>query len=218
MHVPVASRASQLSGDAAIGRLEGLLPVVSSRASPDSLDALSLRLDIANLDAPVSSRATQTSVDTANTTLLHLDTPVTTRASQVSLDLVQASVNDLEPKVMARSTQTSVDSLATSLTAHDTTASEAFDQALRAQIERQLAEGTTRVSLFYLPNAFDGVLEFVRDIVADVIAQNQAAGIPVGNATAIWTEGNTAFGQQNFIRAYDKYALAYREVVKGKVK
>ena len=54
---------------------------------------------------------------------------------------------------------------------------------LRAQIERELAEGNARVSLFYLPAALGGQLEFVRDIVTDAVTQNQNAGVNIANAS-----------------------------------
>jgi DNA-binding beta-propeller fold protein YncE len=85
---------------------------------------------------------------------------------------------------------------------------------LRAQIERDLAEGIARVSIFYLPAALGGQLEFVRDIVTDVVTQNQNAGFNVANASTFLSTGNQAFANGQYKKAWDNYQSAYKAAVR----
>jgi hypothetical protein len=70
------------------------------------------------------------------------------------------------------------------------------------------------VSIFYLPATFGGHLEFVRDIVADVVAQNQNAGITVGNASTFLSNGNQASANGQYKKAWDNYQSAYKAAVR----
>ena len=77
------------------------------------------------LDAKVSTRATQTSVDSANTKLTFgLDTNMLSRASQTSLNIVGTNLN-----ILTTNLDVSVDLL------------------LRSAIERHLADGNKRVAV-----------------------------------------------------------------------
>jgi len=77
--------------------------------------------DLGNLDASISSRASQASLDALGASvnaldLSNLDTPVSSRASQNSLDSLMASVNaidlgNLDTAVSSRASQSSLDTL-----------------------------------------------------------------------------------------------------------
>ena len=65
------------------------------------------------------------------------------------------------------------------------------------------------LSVFYLPESFGGLLGLVRDIVADSIAQNTAAGRDVQNASRFLERGDAAGAALQFRQAYDLYQTAY---------
>ena len=64
------------------------------------------------------------------------------------------------------------------------------------------------LTVFYLPDAFGGLLDLVRDIVADSITQNLAAGREVKNATLFLERGDAAKAESHFREAYDLYQTA----------
>jgi hypothetical protein len=172
-----------------------------------------------NLDAKISSRVSQTSFTAFVTTFdafnvafntlnslvtTRLDVAVSTRASQASLDSLTTFVNSrLDVAVSTRASQTSVDALTA-------TVDEQGALALRMEIESDLSEPSHQVALFQLPTAQDGYLELTREIVADTIANMQAAGQPVGNAVKHLGSGDEAADAGDFKRAYDWYGKAYR--------
>jgi hypothetical protein len=148
-----------------------------------------------NLDAKISSRVSQTSFnafttnfDAFNAVFNTLNSLVTTR---------------LDVAVSTRASQTSVDELTA-------TVDEQGALALRMEIESDLSEPSHQVALFQLPTAQDGYLELTREIVADTIANMQAAGQPVGNALKHLGSGDEAADAGDFKGAYDWYGKAYR--------
>jgi hypothetical protein len=172
-----------------------------------------------NLDAKISSRVSQTSFTAFVTTFdafnvafntlnslvtTRLDVAVSTRASQASLDSLTTFVNSrLDVAVSTRASQASLDALSA-------TVDEQGALALRMEIESDLSEPSHQVALFQLPAAQDGYLELTREIVADTIANMQAAGQPVGNAVKHLGSGDAAADAGDFKRAYDWYGKAYR--------
>jgi hypothetical protein len=88
------------------------------------------------------------------------------------------------------------------------------DELLQIEIEKSLLLHD-RISHFYLPAAFGGRLELVREIVVEAIVQNQAAGIDVGNAPASVAQGDVHYAAGEWKAAYDEYQQAYRSVVTG---
>ncbi|MDB6054697.1 MAG: hypothetical protein JWN25_2220 [Verrucomicrobiales bacterium] len=143
------------------------------------------------LDAKVSTRATQTSVDSANTKLTFgLDTNMLSRASQTSLNIVGTNLN-----ILTTNLDVSVDLL------------------LRSEIERHLADGYKRVALYYLPASLGGNLEFVRDIVADTIARHASIGITASKATTEMTKATASFNAHDYKGAWDHYQAAYQAIV-----
>jgi len=88
------------------------------------------------------------------------------------------------------------------------------DDILRVEIEKSMLLHD-RISFFYLPSAFGGVLELVREIVVEAIVQNQAAGIDVGNAATSLASGDADYAAGDWKGAYDEYQQAYRMVVTG---
>jgi hypothetical protein len=88
------------------------------------------------------------------------------------------------------------------------------DDILRVEIEKSMLLHD-RISYFYLPAAFGGRLELVREIVVETIVQNQAAGIDVGGAPASVAAGDADYANGDWKGAYDEYQRAYRTVVTG---
>jgi hypothetical protein len=90
------------------------------------------------------------------------------------------------------------------------------DQALQIEIEKALADtnDSTPVSYFYLPAAYGGLLEVVRDTVESAIVNNEVAGIAVDNAWTWFDEAQDDFASGLFKDAYDNYGKAYRSLVK----
>jgi hypothetical protein len=88
------------------------------------------------------------------------------------------------------------------------------DELLQIEIEKSLLLHD-RISHFYLPAAFGGRLELVREIVVEAIVQNQAAGIDVGVAPASVAQGDVHYAAGEWKSAYDEYQQAYRTVVTG---
>lgn len=83
--------------------------------------------------------------------------------------------------------------------------------ALRLQIERDLLEsGGRRIASFQLPEAYGGVLELVREIVADTIDNSGDAGADVNGALAKLGQGDAAFADGDYQEAYSRYRMAYR--------
>ena len=88
------------------------------------------------------------------------------------------------------------------------------DELLQIEIEKSLLLHD-RISHFYLPAAFGGRLELVREIVVEAIVQNQAAGIDVGGAPQSVAQGHADYAAGDWKGAYDEYQQAYRTVVTG---
>ncbi len=188
---PISTRSSQDSVDALGTALAGLALSMASLSTQSSVDALAANvasLDFSDLDAPVSSRASQASVDSvalaiADLDLGNLDAPVSSRASQMS-------ITDLGEEI-----------------------SHTSDSARGIEIERHLAEKDKAISSYYLPEAFGGSLEVVRDVVETAMARNEAAGISLGNAPVYLDRGDQDFGVGDYKGAYKNYEKAYKQVI-----
>jgi hypothetical protein len=180
------------------------------------------------LDAKISTRATQTSVDSFNasfntfvtsfntlSTLINsrLDVAVSTRATQASLNAFQA-----EFTANAAVVNTKLDGITSSLASvHnklDSLAVVVNDQgklALRMQIEADLSEpGNHPVALFETPASAGGYLGVTRDIVVDTIAKMKASGQGVGGAEAFLASADAAVAAGDYKGAYTDYGKAYR--------
>jgi hypothetical protein len=197
----VSTRASQVS--------------VNTRASQTSVDGLGT--GIMWLTGTVTSRSSQTSVNDLATTLAGLDVSgldvdVSTRASQASVDTLSVLVGshdtgNLDDAVSTRASQASLDNLGGVIENNNS-------MALRVQIEQQLSNNKKGISTYYLPEAYGGLLELVRDIVGDTLMQNAAAGIPLRKAKDHFQDGELALSISDYKEAFDKYQKAYREVTK----
>lgn len=84
------------------------------------------------------------------------------------------------------------------------------NELLRAQIERHLADGAIRVTLFYLPAALGGELDLVRAIVLDSIAKNSILGVDVSSAKLDFAQAEDASKLKDYKKAFDLYASSYR--------
>jgi hypothetical protein len=120
----------------------------------------------------------------------NLDVPVSSRASQASVDGIAGDVKTL-------------------LGLGGGGGGTGNALVLRTQIERSLADGGPVLSVFYLPESFGGLLGLVRDMVADSITQNQAAGRDVHNASRFLARGDAASAASQFREAYELYQVAY---------
>lgn len=86
---------------------------------------------------------------------------------------------------------------------------------LRIAIERALAEPSNQPhALFALPAAAGGHLELVGDIVAQTIADLQAAGQTTGNASSFVATATAAIAAGDFVGAYVAYTNAYQAAVR----
>ncbi len=90
------------------------------------------------------------------------------------------------------------------------------DLILRTQIEADLAqtEGSTPVAIYFTPTANGGYLNLVRTIVAQTIANIQAAGGSAGQAQSWLTQGDAAKAAGDFKGAYTLYRKAYKFAAK----
>lgn len=189
---------------------------VSSRASQASVDAVASKLD--DLDTAISAQASQTSVDAVaeelSTGLGNLASLVAGRSSQASVDQLAGKLDGITGgfvvTMSSRASQSSLDDLAALQGDHQTL-------MLRIQVERSLTSEDAANSIFYLPGEFGGLLELVRDVVADTIVENQAAGIHVHYAAeAKFDKGDRALSMGDYKRSYEDYRKAYRLVVSEK--
>ena len=185
-----------------------------------------------NLDVMVSTRATQTSVNTLTTNLsalstlvnTNLDVAVSTRASQASLDSFHTEFTNNATTVNNKldGLQGSVDSantkLDTTLTKLDTVLQELDQNAatdLRLKIEANLAQPFPQAVIAFMLPAPDGYLELARDIVADSIQKVLAAGLSVGPAQNFFAQAETRRQNGDYKRAYQFYGNAYRAAANG---
>jgi hypothetical protein len=167
-----------------------------------------------NLDAKVSTRATQLSVDTVITNLTNLSTLVNSRLDvTVSSRASQASLNVFHNEFTANAivVNNKLDAANTKL---DDLAIVVSDQGalnLRMHIEDDLSDpGNHPLALFGVPESNGGHLNLTRSIVADTIAKMQATGQDVGNAAAFLASGDAARAANDFKGAYREYGKAYR--------
>jgi hypothetical protein len=84
---------------------------------------------------------------------------------------------------------------------------------LRIQIERGLADSTSAMPVFYLPELFGGLLETVRGIVEQNIVQHQAAGIVSLKAWDLLSRGDAARIEGDYLKSYSWYQAAYQGIV-----
>jgi hypothetical protein len=150
-----------------------------------------------NLDVKISTRATQTSVDTLLTNVNTLQNSVTVFHNEFTANSIVVN-NKLD------AANTKLDNLAI-------TVSDQGALNLRIHIEDDLADpGNHPLALFEVPEANGGHLNLVRSIVADTIAKMQATGQGVGNAPAFLAAGDAAKAAGAYKSAYANYGKAYR--------
>lgn len=174
-----------------------------------------------NLDVKVSTRATQSSLDSLTTTFNALSTLVNSRLDvAVSTRASQTSVTTFNNEFTANATvvNTKLDSISSSVTSAnqklDALTVTVNDQGaldLRLKIEEDLSQpGAHPIALFEVPAAQGGYLGLTRNIVADTIAKLQAAGQGVGTAQSFLTAGDGAVAAHDYKTAYADFGKAYR--------
>lgn len=166
------------------GKLDLCATLAFREETEKSLASISASLSVLNLDVS------------------HLDVPVSTRASQASLDGVDLSV---------RRVGVDVASLIDALRVPG--GGSASTLMLRIQIERELADTTSTMPVFYLPESFGGLLETVRQIVEQDIVQHEAAGIMAPQAWDLLSRGDTALNEGDYRKSYSFYQEAYQRMI-----
>jgi len=198
-------------------------------------DADHQALEQLNLDVKVSTRATQTSVDTIGTNLntltnnfnslstlvnTNLDAKISTRATQASLDafhteftnnatVVNNKLDGLQTSVNTANTK--LDSALTKLDNIQSSVNQNAATDLRLKIEENLSQtpAAMPVAAFELPEP-NGYLGLARDIVADTIQKMKNAGQGVGSAESAFSQGDQQRNNGNYKKAYQFYGQAYR--------
>ena len=158
----------------------------------------------ANLNEQVSTRSSQTSVNTVQTTANgivtrldeRLDVTVSSRATQESVNLANSKLDIANGKL---------DQLLANLAAFQT-------QNLRLQIEANMANGPDDAAIgqFALPAAQSGFLELARGILVETLQKLQATGQGIRNAPTYLAQGDQQKAAGRFKEAYDSYGQAYR--------
>jgi hypothetical protein len=74
-----------------------------------------------------------------------------------------------------------------------------------------MVSGEHPLSVFYLPESFGGLLETVRAVVEDTLAQHHAAGFPIIQALQALSKGDLALAALDYRAAYRWYQHAYRQ-------
>jgi len=151
----------------------------------------------AKLDAVMGTRSSQNSVNTLNASLIDLDGDVA---------VVEAKLDVLEVKL---------DGLQVSQNGNSDALDLFRELVVRLNIEEHLLEHPDDVILlFQRPAAMGGYLETVRDIVAETIQMNTAAGQRVYGALAELNDGDIRFADGDWAGAFDSYRRAYEQAVK----
>jgi hypothetical protein len=167
-----------------LGGMNAALTDVAARLGTLQLPDLSR---LAALDAAVSSRASQESVNTLGLALGALDVPVSSRASANALVALDSKLD------------TRIDGQ-----------TERLESAgLRLAIELALARGD-RVFAFYIPESHGGVLERVRQVVVEAIATADSLDIATTRAKGQLTRGDDLLRAGQYRAAFDAYANAYQ--------
>lgn len=149
------------------------------------------------LDLQISTRATQSSVNTLNANLADLDDDVA--KVEAKLDVLEAKLDTLAS--MQDGAQLFLDDFQTLST--------------RLNIEENLLKSKPDVvSQYQLPKAFGGLLDTVAFIVADTIRLNLLASQPVGGAERELQRGDLLVVAGDFVKAFEAYRSAYSEAVK----
>ena len=138
-----------------------------------------------------------------------LDLPLSSRASHAGLNAMVSSVDggldaaDEEVRALAS-------------VVGDQAGSDAAHQDLAEQLgieeSLQLDQGAP-VGL-QLPERFGGRLETVRSVVAAAIQMNLAAAQDVHGALEEFDRGDAAYGQEQYLVAFEAYRAAYREAAR----
>ncbi len=165
----------------------------------------------------------------------NLDTLMSLVASQTSVDALQADADDIDGDIAdAQSEVDEIDEDVGVVSAElavvgfsiddfdriqgeQTEFIESFrDLTQRIRIEENLllTSFDDAVASFQSPEDFAGFLETVREIVADSIRMNRAAGQPIFNAFQYLARADNLAAEGAFEKAYEDYRRAYREAVK----
>ncbi|TDI48292.1 MAG: hypothetical protein E2P01_05525 [Acidobacteria bacterium] len=125
---------------------------------------------------------------------------------------VATNFDEVDAGQVALSQQSSIETQSI-LTAIDRL--DAFGLRLAVE-ENLLSTGNDRIALFQMPAVFGGVLEIVREIVADTITMVEMTGDNVSKALADLDRGDNAYNSTDYKRAYFWYRAAYQAATQAK--
>ncbi|MGK2857663.1 MAG: hypothetical protein ACSLFQ_10705, partial [Thermoanaerobaculia bacterium] len=170
------------------------------------------------LDLQLSTRATQSSVNTLSLSLLDLDNDVA--KVEGKLDVIQGTVDRIETNIDRTEAttdrmHTKVDALTAGNSGQQEWLGDFSTLMTRLNIEQNLLEKKPNaISLFQLPTAFDGLLDTVALIAADTIQMNLDANQSIFGAERELQRGDQLRLAGDFAKAYEAYRSAYFEAVK----
>ena len=129
--------------------------------------------------------------------------------ANANLTTVVTSINNSRNEVINNANA----NLGTIVTAIDAAKGEIKDLLLRTQIMADLAEAdsATPVAWYLTPSDKGGHLDLVRSIVAETIANIQAASGNTGQAQSFLTQGDAYKAAGNFKAAYASYRRAFKQ-------
>jgi hypothetical protein len=186
-----------------------------------------------NLDVVASTRASQTSVDTAQTQtnsttadvakvegkldrLGALDDAIesTTKNTIVTSDRLETTSIRLDKTSLRL--ESKIDNLQLQQGQTNTSLDTLKSLWLRMSIEANLTDDEeSPLSLFQLPASVGGYLELVRSIVQETLQKRASAGIKVTNATKYFNDGTVKHQAGDFKNAYRLFRKAYQKSVSG---
>lgn len=207
-------------------------------ADDEFKDAQKIHRDLVttNLNVTVDSRATQTSVDTAQAWTTNIDSDVVKVEAKLDrLGVVTDRIEDTTERIIATTDRTEAvaNRLETTSVRLDTTSSRLESKVdnlqlqqgqtgdalgllranfLRMTIEQDLfGQAGFRIALFQLPANVGGFIELARSIVDETLTRRGAAGVNVASALRDLQSGDAQYAAGNFKAAYGFFRSAYQK-------
>jgi hypothetical protein len=148
-----------------------------------------------------------------------LDVPVSTRATQGSVDGLGSAVASIDLK-LGGGPQTDIaaeiGSIAEDLSDQQTDRQFFQELELRLSIEEATQPGQSGlIALLQLPESMGGRLEQVREVVASTITMHQDAGQGIQNALHYFGLADACFNTQSYEEAFTNYRQAYQEAMRS---
>lgn len=209
----------------------------SSRATQDSLDAVqgditTAMTDIDSIQSDLDDGFTtiQSDIDNTLTDLSTLATDLTdlialaddiqfrVQVNQIDIEDVQTRTADLQESTdeIRTDTQSIIDSMTTLQASADvvlTDLDSGFDQINQDAIAAALSNPNFGIAEYALPEAAGGQLETAREVVIQaILALDSLALGDTSTALMLLAQGDQAYNSQDYITAYNFFALAYQSL------